>query len=267
MARLSFAKKVIKMARFSHFDLHFFYFCNKIKIMRKESFKNNGIYHIYNRGVDERDIFLNEDDFRRFLDFAKVYRYKNLRLRSLGKKKSTKRSLANLDQAIKPMVEILAYVLVKNHFHIILRQLAKDGITKFMHKLGSLYTLWFNEKHTRTGRLFEGSFKAISVPEDTYLFYLSFYIHLHPAEFITPKLKGGKIRNRDEIIIVMEEYRWSSYPVYLEKRKDELLNTKFILDYFKRPNSNSIEEYKKFIEGGLDEGDKRFKEIEGLLLD
>lgn len=235
--------------------------------MRKESFNNNNIYHIYNRGVDKRTIFLDNNDYRRFLDFARVYCYEDLRLRSLQRKDLARLSLAKLSQMATPLVEILAYVLVKNHFHFILRQLVENGITKFMHKLGTLYTMCFNEKYERTGSLFEGPFKAISVLEDNYLFYLSFYIHLHPAEFVDAKWKEGKIKNWKEIIRAIEEYKWSSYPVYLGKREDELVSKEFILGCFKKPNNDGVKEYKKFIEEGLNEGNKRFKKIEEILLD
>lgn len=237
--------------------------------MRKRNFENKGIYHIYNRGVDGQGIFLDGDDYQRFLDFAKVYRYKNLRLRALESKKLVKLNPASLDRLARPLVEVLAYVLVKNHFHFILRQMVRSGITKFMHKLGTLYTLRFNEKHKRSGRLFEGSFKSISVPEDNHLFCLSFYIHLHPAEFIaTPKLRGGKIKNWEEMLIAMEEYKWSSYRIYLGKQEDKLVNPKVILNYFKKSkNSDGAEEYKEFIEQGLREGNKRLQKIEELLWD
>lgn len=232
--------------------------------MRKESFDNNNIYHIYNRGVDKRSIFLDNDDYRRFLDFTRVYRYEDLRLRSLQRKDLARLSLAKLNQIAAPLVEILAYILIENHFHFIVRQLIDNGITKFMHKLGTLYTMCFNEKYERTGRLFEGPFKAISILEDNYLFYLSFYIHLHPAEFVNSKWIEGKIKNWKEIIKVIEDYKWSSYPIYLNKRKGDLVNTEFILDCFKRTDSDGVKEYKKFIEEGLNEGNKRFKQIEDV---
>ncbi len=237
--------------------------------MRKESFKNNNIYHIFNRGADERDIFLDGDDYQRFLDFARVYRYKNLRLRALQSQKMTKLSPTSLNRIARPLVEVWAYVLVKNHFHFILRQLVRNGITKFMHKLGTLYTLYFNEKHKKPGRLFEGPFKAISVPENNHLFLLSFYIHLHPAEFLAvPKLKGGKIKNWEEMLIAMEEYKWSSYSVYLGRKENKLVSQDFILNCFKKSkNSDGVKEYKKFIEEGLREGNKRLQKIEELLLD
>lgn len=235
--------------------------------MRKESFNNNNIYHIFNRGVDKRNIFLDNKDYCHFLDSVRIYRHKDLRFKSLEKKDLAKLSLVKLDNIAKPLVEILAYVLVKNHFHFILRQLVEKGITEFMHKLGTLFTMYFNEKYERTGSLFEGPFKAISVLEDNYLFYLSFYIHLHPAEFVDAKWKEGKIKNWKEIIRAIEEYKWSSYPVYLGKREDELVSKEFILSCFKKPNSDGVKEYKKFIEEGLNEGNKRFKKIEEILLD
>ncbi len=234
--------------------------------MRKEIFSTDNIYHIYNRGVDKRNIFLDDDDYRRFLDFVRVYRFQDLRFRSLQKKKLARLSLASLNETAQPMVEVLAYILVGNHFHFIVKQLMDNGISSFMHKLGTLYTMCFNEKYKRTGRLFENPFKAISVPEDTYLFYLSFYIHLHPAELVAPKWKKGKIKNWKEIIEAIEEYKWSSYPVYLGKKEDKLVSKEFILNCFKKATTNGVKEYKKFTEDGLDETNKRFKRIEEFLL-
>lgn len=234
--------------------------------MRKEKFHIDHIYHVYNRGVDKRKIFLDNSDYHRFLDFARVYRYKDLRLRALNRKNLARLSFAKLEEMAEPLVEILAYILMKNHFHFIVRQLKEDGITKFMHKLCTLYTMCFNEKYKRKGCLLEGPFKAISVTSDDYLFYLSFYIHSHPVEFISPRWKEGRFKNKKEAIQKMEEYKWSSYSVYLGRR-DELVNRKFLLDCFKKGNSDGIEEYKNFVEDGLIEGYKRLAEIQDILLD
>lgn len=103
---------------------------NVIKI-----YVNNGIYHIYNRGVEKRDIFLNKQDvtvFKRYLDEA----------------------LEDLS------IELINKAIIKNHFHLLIKQKKARDIEKLMRALGTRYTLYFNYKYNRVGRLFQGTYKA-----------------------------------------------------------------------------------------------------------
>ena len=137
-------------------------------------------------------------------------------------------------------VSLLAYILMPNHFHFILKQLdQKRGISEFVRCLGTAYAMYFNRKYNRVGSLFQGRFKAREVDRDADLLHLSRYIHINASE-------AGLARTP-------EEYPWSSYPIYIGKKYDNLVNTKPILELLPEPK---IAEYQKFTEAQITEADK-----------
>ena len=160
--------------------------------MRKIIFNNNEYYHIYNRGVDKRDVFLDEGDYLRFLksmtefNTNKVdggfYR-KFLRERAINEivkvgDQGDQGSASNLEAEplSDPLVEFICYCLNPNHYHFIVRQLAENGIIKFMQRLGTSYTMYFNTKNNRNGVLFQGKFKATQITSFDHLLWLSVYV-------------------------------------------------------------------------------------------
>ncbi len=163
--------------------------------MRKIDFTNQEYYHIYNRGVDKRDIFLDEDDFVRFLNYMK--------------------QIANSDSALFHSVEFICYCLNPNHFHFILKQLRENGISEFMHFLATAYTMYFNTKYQRNGSLFQGPFKAIEIKSFEDLLWLSVYVNTNA------QIHG--------IIEDASQYPWCSYPGYLGIKDDNLCNKDIIL--------------------------------------
>lgn len=130
--------------------------------MRKIIFENGEFYHIYNRGVDKRIIFLEPSDYQKFFD--------NL-------KKLQKTGFIYLQQREAIGMEIYAYCFNPNHFHLLVRQTKGDGITKTMHRLSTSYTMYFNKKYHRSGSLFEAEFKAIHVHSDPYFHWVTAYIN------------------------------------------------------------------------------------------
>lgn len=148
--------------------------------MRKTNFANNEYYHIYNRGVDKRDVFLNEYDFERFL--KSVYEFNTVSptggLHQISfKRKNLPLSVPNAKS--ENLVEIIGYCINKNHYHFILKQLIDNGISKFMQKLGQGYAMYFNEKYKRNGTLFQGRFKSSHISSNEYLLHLSVYVNLN----------------------------------------------------------------------------------------
>ncbi|MCM8798739.1 MAG: transposase [Candidatus Omnitrophica bacterium] len=205
--------------------------------MKKVEFLNHHFYHVYNRGVDKRRIFEDENDYVRFvhslfefndqypaLPFSQVYEKVRKREREL-------------------LVNIICFTLMPNHFHLILEQLKEGGITKFMRKLGTGYTMYFNEKYKRTGALFEGRFKVILVGSDEYLLHLSRYIHLNPVELIENHWKENGIQNFGEVKNFLGRYRWSSFLDYIGiKNFPSIIKKDFLLGYFREPG-----DYKNFV--------------------
>lgn len=117
----------------------------------------------------------------------------------------------------KPIVEILVFTLMPNHFHFIIRQLVDGGIVKFMQKLGTGYTMMFNKKYDRVGPLFQGRFKSVLVERQPHFMYLPYYIHLNPLDLVTC---GGSTSTSTtkEKMIFLENYRWSSFQDYIGKK-------------------------------------------------
>lgn len=217
--------------------------------MRKTLFSNNHFYHIYNRGVDKRKIFNSDNDRFRFLKTLQILNdtkatYLDLRL---VLNPIVNQSLAlTKDEERNPWVRIHAFCLMPNHFHFLIEQATDKGITKFLHKISTSYTKYFNLKNKRTGRLFEGTFKAILIEKDEYLLHLSRYIHLNPIELVEPKWKEKGIKNFKKIKKFLKEYKWSSYPFYTGEKTwrtiEEIIYPKTILSYFESSRS-----YQKFL--------------------
>lgn len=188
--------------------------------MRKEQFEEDNFYHIYNRGVDKRPIFLNDDDRTRFIH--SLYLFNNFsdipnrfNVFSLEPKE--------LLTSIQPVVKVVAGCLMPNHYHLVLSPLEKNGISLFLHKIGTSYTKYFNIKHERKGRLFESTFQARHIDRGEYATYLTQYIHLNPVSLYQAKL-GTK-----EVLEEVENYPWSSLADYLGQRSrfTITLNTSF----------------------------------------
>lgn len=187
--------------------------------MRKEEFAIGEYYHIYNRGVDKREIFSDGQDYFWFLSGLSAFNDEKLTGSLSAKIKN--RSLASEKKEL--LVEIIAYCLNPNHYHLILREEKEKGITEFMHRLGTSYTKFFNQKYNHSGSLFQGTFKAIHIDSNKYLNYLSCYInHNH---FI-----HGYSKDKNEI------YPYSSLPDYLQKRKQAFINSQIIMQELKNPN-------------------------------
>ncbi|MCR4274731.1 MAG: transposase [Candidatus Campbellbacteria bacterium] len=159
--------------------------------MRKTKFVTGEYYHIYNRGTDKRDIFLCEDDIQRF--FLGMSEFNSTELTgSIYERKLVKKKLGSLAPKGLPLVMFVAYCLNPNHYHFVIKQIAENGVSKFMHRLGSGYTNYFNEKYKRSGGLFQGTYKAIHISSNEYLLHLSVYVNLnfkvHGLGSLAPKL-------------------------------------------------------------------------------
>ena len=133
----------------------------------------------------------------------------------LRRYKSQGRSLRNVfadEETDKPFAEILAYSLMPNHFHIILKQKSEDGITQLMKKVCTAYSMYYNIKYERSGVLFEGRFKSSHIDTDPYFRWIFTYVHLNPVELVASKWKEEGIRNPHAVRTYLNDYRYSSFP-------------------------------------------------------
>jgi REP element-mobilizing transposase RayT len=188
---------------------------------KPEGFVAGEYYHIYNRGVEKIDVFRDERDYRRFLKSLAEFNTSE----SAYKIDRANRKGLNVDE--KPYVEIIAYCLNPNHFHLLLKQVVESGISEFMRKLGTGHTMYFNKRHDRSGVLFQGKFKSRHVKSNNQLLYLSAYINCN-----------SEIHE----IAKAEKYKWCSFGEYLSREKI-LCNKEIVLSQFR-----NAEEYKNFCE-------------------
>lgn len=131
-------------------------------------------YHTCNRGVERRLIFLDSQDYNVFLN--------RLRMMLIDRSELDDDELSR--QPVKSFygeVELLAYCLMPNHFHLLLHQITDNGVAEFMRTLSTSYTMYFNKRYQRVGSLFQGRYKAQRVDNDAYRLYISRYIHLNPV--------------------------------------------------------------------------------------
>lgn len=212
--------------------------------MRKEGFSNGEFYHVYNRGVDKRIIFIDNYDFGRFLQGIEEFNT----IEPIGSIYENSFNNKSKKMPLKmPLVNLVAYCLNPNHYHLILKQRENKGIEKFMHKLGLGYAKFFNNKYKRSGSLFQGKFKAKHINTNEYLLHLSAYVNLNS--------KAHRLGNRVSKSSICD----------YKNKNNALINSEIILDQFK--NFKEYEEFANLSLKDILERKQLFKEMEGLLIE
>jgi putative transposase len=169
-------------------------------------------YHVYARGLNRQKIFREPADFEKFLRLFDRYLSPNETRDSNGV------SFPNYFNK----VELLSFVLMPNHFHLLVYQHQHGEMPQFMRSLLTSYSMYFNKKYKRSGPLFESRYKASLISDDTYLEHITRYIHLNPRDW--------------------QQYDYSSLPYYLQRVSDDWLRPKRITSRFATPN-----EYLEFV--------------------
>ena len=203
--------------------------------VRKTPFVPGEYYHIYNRGNSKQKIFLSKKDYERFV--ALLYGINtNESFNFFNFKKGNG---IFLKEVKNQLVSIGAYCLMPNHFHILITPLSEKGLSKFMQKLSTAYSMYFNETYKRTGGLFEGKFKSVHVENDNQLKYLFSYIHLNPVKLINSEWKENGIKNIKKTFKYLDTYLYSSFLDYGgQNRKEKLiLKSTDFPNYFHSKNS------------------------------
>jgi len=200
-------------------------------MLRPITFSIGEFYHVYNRGTDKRKIFITNRDYERFI--VLLYLANSNNSIRIDLRRQSFQDLMEIDRG-KNFVDIGAYCLMPNHFHILLREKTENGISLFMQKLTTAYTMYFNKKHERNGVLFQGVFKAEHLENDNYLKYMYSYIHLNPIKLIDPTWREKGIKNQSEAERFLEQYRYSSYPEYTNVNRKEkvIINKRAFPEYF-----------------------------------
>ena len=208
--------------------------------IRKIPFASGEFYHLYNRGNSKQKIFHNAEDYARFMGLLYACNQKeNFKIDNLRKGES----LYETEKRSK-LVSIGAYVLMPNHFHLLITNKEENNISKFMQKISTAYVMYYNKKYERTGGLFEGKFKSQHLNTDRYLKYIFSYIYLNPVKLIDSKWKDRGIQNKQKALKFLKKYTYSSYLDYLgiNRLQNKILDTKAFPKYFpdKRSFLNEI---------------------------
>lgn len=213
--------------------------CNTRVMPVKNTIKTyieNGYYHIYNRGIDKREIFLEERDCIVFLHYLKLYLStpENLQKNQLVLTPKFLYKIQNLN--LSQEIDLLSFTLMPNHFHLQVKQKTTSGIEKLTRRVLTSYSQFFNNKYKRKGTLFESAYKAVLMEKDEQLLYLSSYIHRNPMRLKNPKI---------------DFLQFSSYPYYLGYKKCDWIKPDEILSFFRSSRNikeNDLLSYQNFVE-------------------
>lgn len=182
---------------------------------RRVIFGAQGFYHVYNRGHNKQTIFHDARDYRRYLTRLGEYLKKH-------------------------PVTLLAYCLMPNHIHLLLRQDGEEPIDRFIHRLHTAYTMYFNKKYEKVGAVFQGRFKAKLIDTEEYLLHVSRYVHINPVELIHAQGRALSVK--------LAAYPWSSYGEYLEPRGKLLCDPTLVLSYFFKLPTQGRTTYRSFVD-------------------
>ncbi len=203
-------------------------------------------YHVYNRGAHKQNIFHDNKDYLVFTQILSYYI-----LHPKGKPSSILNRLTDKGRTFVEAIEtpayiLIAYCLMPNHFHFMLRQDSDEiTISNLMSRLCTTYAMYYNHRYHHSGTIFQGKYKNVLLETEYQWLYLTKYIHRNPTH----------LKQRSDLCL----YPYSSYQNYLGNRQERWVNTSIILS---RYSKNPFLEYKSFVEDGGDVGD-----IERLVLD
>lgn len=162
------------------------------------------IYHILNRGIEKRNVFLNKGDYLRFV--CNLYKLNN---EGSALRIDVKNCFSNPPKQNK-IVDILNWSLMPNHYHLLVKERIDGGAVEFAKRIGNGYTKYFNIKNDRKGYLFQNSAKIIHIKEDEHFLYLPFYIEANPVDLVESDWKVKGVKNISKTIKFLESYQWSS---------------------------------------------------------
>jgi putative transposase len=206
------------------------------------------IYHIFNRGVEKRNIFREGIDYTRFIHNLFEFNDMNpagkwyISQTTKQQSKSNHISEVQLPKYMKEahtrkiLVEIFSFCLMPNHYHLMLRQVSENGISEFIRKIGTGYTHYFNQKYQREGSLFQGKYKYMHITDNTHFMHLPYYIHLNPLDLFEKNWRDGILQSKKEALRFLESYRWSSYLDYIDiKNFPSVTQRTFLTDILESP--------------------------------
>jgi putative transposase len=195
---------------------------------RKQQFVNGEIYHIVARRIESNLLYKDNDDCYRGI--FSIYEFNNNKPITIRECRVARAQIKKVNKINKDsiplidnrdiLVEILAFCLMPNHIHLLLRQFRDNGISNFMQKFGAGYSAYFKNKYNlkQKGYFFQGRFVAVHIKTDEQLKTVFVYIHTNPVSLIEPKWKETGIKNPEKAIEFVKNYKWSSCSDYIGKK-------------------------------------------------
>jgi putative transposase len=196
---------------------------------RDAAFAVGETYHVYNRGAHKLEVFRGEADYGRFLLLLHLANHSApIVVRDVLKKYRGESSVIFREvEADKVLVDILAYCLMPNHFHLVLRQKSENGISTFLRRLLTGYSMYFNLVHKHSGTLFQGPSRSKYIGAEAYFRYIFAYTHLNPLELVNLGWKEGKEIDTQKSRTFLNTYRYSSfYDYYVDRRPENIILAK-----------------------------------------
>jgi len=212
--------------------------------------ENFELFHVLNRGVDKRQIFMDKQDHYRFVHDLFEFNDKNPAAHSYYYNtpidpQSSDIGCRKIKEKRDLLVHIHAFCMMPNHYHLLVSPVVEDGLPKFMKKLNMGYAKYFNKKYERSGALFQGCYKSVPIVSDSHFLFIPFYIHLNPLDLLFPKWRSGNVAKTQEALSFLDSYRWSSHLDFLEKNNFPSLTQR---EYFKEILGSPTQYTKKITE-------------------
>jgi len=191
---------------------------------RNQQFATGEIYHVTLRAIDDNVIFKDINDYYRGI--FSIYEFntdqpitiKERRKARARLKKLARGPTSDTADTRDKFVEVLAFCLMPNHLHLLLKQLKEEGISKFMQKIGTGYAGYFNRRYSRKGHLFQNRFGAVHIGDENQLRTVFVYVHTNPISLVEPNWKEKGIEFPNTVLSFLQDYKWSSYPDYIGKK-------------------------------------------------
>lgn len=213
-----------------------------------KTYVDHTYYHVYNRGVEKRCIFEDEKDYLTFLGCLKLYLTPpkpvdhRIAITLQGETLSDQKVIycpSRQPNNHEKTIELIAYCLMPNHFHLLLRSIERDSMTRFMRSLATRYSMHFNKKYDRVGTLFQGPYKAVMIENESQFKWVTKYIHRNPLSLPLFKEQTNKLAN----------YPYSSYKNFLGIIHQSWIHPENIIFNFSKTNPK--DSYQAFVEEPL----------------
>lgn len=207
------------------------------------------IFHVINRGVERRKIFLTQADYLRFVHNLQDFNNKEVAYLSYPKRRR-RSEVSPPTTEVDKIVDVLCWSILDNHFHNMIKERCRHGASRFAQKITGGYTMYFNPRHQRSGTLFQGRSKVIPVGSEAHFLHLPFYVLANPLDRFQPKWREQGLKDINRAIEFLTTHRWSAFPDLVGKENfPDVINRKLFFELFDLNEKRFINEFKEWLAG------------------